>query len=84
MTMDFIEGLPRSEGNAKLVVVDRLRKYAHFVALCHPFSTQSAVAAFVKEVVKLHGIPRTITTDHNKIFTSHFWAKLFRLQGTKL
>ena len=70
VTMDFIEGLPKSEGMYTiLVVVDRLSKYAHFVALRHPFTAQTIVAIFVKEVVKLHGIPRTITTNHDKVFT---------------
>ena len=83
--MDFIKGLPKSKGmNTILVVVDPLSKYAHFVAMRHPFTAQTVVVAFVKEVVKLHGIPRTITTDRDKVFTSHFWTELFWLQGAKL
>ena len=35
-------------------------------------------------MVKLQGIPCTITTDRDKVFTSHFWAELLCLQGTKL
>ena len=66
--MDFIKGLPKSKGmNTILVVVDPLSKYAHFVAMRHPFTAQTVVVAFVKEVVKLHGIPRTITTDRDKV-----------------
>ncbi|RVW83267.1 Transposon Tf2-12 polyprotein [Vitis vinifera] len=51
VTMDFIEGLPKSEGYSSiLVVVDRLSKYAHFSLLKHPFTAQTVAAIFVRDV----------------------------------
>ena len=85
MTMNFIEGLPRSHGfDSILVVVDRLSNYSHFIVLKHPFTTKSVALIFLKEVVRLHGIPRSIISDQDKVFMSSFWRELFSLQGSKL
>ena len=81
--MDFIEGLPRSEGvDTILVVVDRLTKHGHFLTLRYPFTTLKVAELFVKEVVRLHGFPTPIVSDQDKVFMSIFWREL--LDSNKL
>jgi hypothetical protein len=85
ITVDFIDGLPLSEGaNTILVVVDRFTKYAHFVPMKHPFSAPQVARVFTDSVVRLHGMPRSIVSDRGAIFTSTFWRQLFARLGTKL
>jgi len=85
ISMDFIEGLPPSNGyTVIMVVVDRLTKYAHFAALKHPFTAATVAKVFIAKVVRLHGIPASIVTDRDRVFLSSFWQALFQLQGTQL
>lgn len=73
ISMDLIEGLPKSDGfDTILVIVDRLSKYAHFLPLKHPFNVVSFATIFVRKVVRLHGCPRSIVFDRDNIFTSLF------------
>jgi hypothetical protein len=62
--MDFIEGLPNSNGYTVIVVVvDRQSKYAHFIPLRHPYSAQQVAQIFFDQVVKLRGVPKSIVLD---------------------
>ena len=83
--MDFIEALPVVQGKSViLVVVDRLYKYAHFCPLNHPFTARTVAEVYVSHIAKLHGMPRTIVSDRDKVLLSNFWREFFALQGTVL
>lgn len=73
ITMDFIEGLPKSEGKIVIyVVVDRHTKCAHFIPMSHPYATNIVAKVFLDNVFKLHGLPSTIFTNRDPIFMSSF------------
>lgn len=85
ISMDFVEGLPVDHGKSVLwVVIDRFTKYGHFVPIGHPYTAKLIAELFIKEIFRLHGLPKGIVTDRDPIFMSQFWETFFKLQGTKL
>nr|CAD1844221.1 unnamed protein product [Ananas comosus var. bracteatus] len=79
ISMDFIKGLPPSYGKEVIfVVVDRLSKYAHFIALSHLYSVPTVAQAFFDNIYRLNGLPKSIVSDRDAVFISHVWQELFK------
>ena len=81
--MDFVSGLPKSLGgnDAVWVIVDRLTKSAHFLPIRTTFTLDKLAALYVKEFVRLHGVPVSIVLDRDTRFTSKFWKSLKNALG---
>ncbi|KAG7593905.1 hypothetical protein ISN45_Aa01g026930 [Arabidopsis thaliana x Arabidopsis arenosa] len=86
VTMDFVTGLPRSPAkhDAVWVVVDRLTKSAHFVAVSETDGAERIAAKYIEEIVRLHGVPVSIVSDRDTRFTSHFWKAFQKALGTRV
>ena len=84
--MDFITKLPRTAKgfDAIWVIVDRLTKSAHFLAIREGSSAEKLADMYVSEIVSCHGVPVSIVSNQDVRFTSHFWQKLHEELGTRL
>ncbi|KAF0921687.1 hypothetical protein E2562_030991 [Oryza meyeriana var. granulata] len=72
--LDFMEALPRVGGRSViLTVVDCFSKYYHFIPLSHPYTAESVAQAFFADIVRLHGVPQSMVSDRDPVFTSTFW-----------
>ena len=86
ITMDFVTGLPKSpQGyDAIWVIVDRLTKSAHFLPIRINYSMDRLAQVYLREIIRLHGVPETIVSDRDPRFQSRLWISLSQAMGTKL
>ena len=86
VTMDFVTHLPRTlQGHdAVWVIVDRLTKSAHFLAVQMTFTLERFCRLYIREIVWLHGVPVSIVSDRDLRFTAHFWKSFQKVIGTWL
>ena len=84
--MDFITGLPRTRSgyDSIWVVVDRLKKVAHFIPVKTTYTSAKLAKIYMTRIVCLHGVPRSIVSDRGTQFTSKFWNQLHETLGTRL
>jgi len=78
INIDFITGLPRSKRQNVyvMVVIDKLSKSAHFIPVKSTYTTVNIAGIFMKEVFRLHGIPKVSISDKDVEFISNFWKKI--------
>jgi transposase InsO family protein len=90
ITMDFVTQLPVSKDPVTdyvydliFVVVDRFTKAAEFVPFRHSYTAEQLARVFLDRIVRHHGIPESIISDRDKLFTSNYWTTLLAAIGTK-
>jgi hypothetical protein len=86
VTMDFITKMPRTnkQHDSIMVVVDKLTKAAHFIPIKLTHKERNIVCVYMKEITRLHGIPKKIVSDRDPKFTSNVWKGLLNGFGTNL
>ena len=84
--MDFTVGLPPIQKNFNSIwgIVDRLTKSAHFIPVRTNYRPSDYAELYFNQIVRLHGVPRTIVSDRGPQFTARFWEHLHKMIGTNL
>ena len=84
--MEFIRGFPNTDRqhDSIMVVVDNLTKVSHFILVKTTYTASDVEQVFIKDIVRLHGVPKNIMSDRDVKFTSKFWKELFVGLGTEL
>ncbi|GJU91217.1 putative reverse transcriptase domain-containing protein [Tanacetum coccineum] len=84
--MDFITKLPRTSSglDAIWVIVDRLTKFAHFLAVREDYKTEKLARLYINDIVARHGVRVSIISDRDSHFTSRLWQLLQKALGTQL
>jgi hypothetical protein len=69
--MDFIFGFPliARRHDSIFVVINTLKKSAHFIPMHMTYQASNIARFFVSEIVRLYGVPRRIIADRGSVFT---------------
>ena len=84
--IDFITALPRTnrQHDSIMVVVEKLTKATHFILVKSTHKAANIEEIYMKEIARLHGVPKAIVSDRDSKFTSNFWKGLFKEFRTNL
>ncbi len=88
LTVDFISGLPDSNHFGQpvdmiAVFTDKLSRMVHFRAVSSKLDAVSMARILCEDIIRLHGVPRNIVSDRDKLFTSNFWQGVVKALKTK-
>ena len=86
ISIDFLTGLPRNKNlnDSIMVVVDKLIKATHFILVKTTYKVANIADIFMKQIFRLHGIPKLIISDKDPKFTGNFWKSFFKGMNTTL
>ena len=79
LTMDIVR-----KHDAVCVIVDQLTKSAHFLAMRMTFTLEEFCKLYIREIVRLHGVPVSIVSNRDPQFTTQFWKSFQKAMGTQL
>ena len=84
--MNFMTHLPWTpqRHDAVWVIVDRLTKSALFLTVRMTFTLERFCRLYIREIVRLHGVPVSIVSDRDPRSTAHFWKSFQKAMGTRL
>ena len=84
--MDFVTQLPQTQRrhDAVWVIIDRLTKSVHFLAVQMTFTLEEFCQLYIREIVRLHEVSVSIVSDRDPRFTTHFWKSFQKAMGTQL
>jgi hypothetical protein len=83
--MDFVGPFPKVNNyNYLWVIICRMTSMVHLIPVHTTMTAKELSWKYLREVVRLHGLPSSIVNDQDSKLTSQWWKELHRMLGAKL